>query len=167
MFEFSVETQYYQWNLRTKTVWHKAVFILYSSLTCWDSQLVTLLSLTMHITGYFKWYKEQSSIEYNVPEINAQENMHYISLSAPSAFSTEHMDNKFIVEVYSQRSYEMTRNWPSGHMGLILYHHPHGNWLCIVLLWIISELYRGCMSHKSAQSFKVCSSGRQQWFHRD
>lgn len=71
------------------------------------------------------------------------------------------------VEFYSQRSNEMTRNWPSGHMGLILYHHPHGNWLCIVLLCIISELYWECMSHKSAQSFKVYSSERQQWFPRD
>lgn len=87
-------------------------------------------------------------------------------------FLWTHMVNKFSlfkrrIEFHSQRSNEMTRNWPSGHMGLILYHHPHGNWLCIVLPWIISESYWECMSHKSAQSFKVYSSGRQQWFHRD
>lgn len=61
----------------------------------------------------------------------------------------------------------MTGNWPSGHVGLILYHHPHGNWLCIVLLWMVSERHRGCMSHKSTQSFKVYSLEVQQWLHRD
>lgn len=71
------------------------------------------------------------------------------------------------VEFCSRRSNEMTRNWPSGHMGLILYRHPHGNWLCKVLLWIISELHRECMPHKTAQSFKVYSSERQQWIHGD
>lgn len=67
------------------------------------------------------------------------------------------------VEFCSLRSNEMTGNWPSGHMGLILCCHPHGNWPRTVLLGIVSEWYRECMSHKSTQSFKVYSSEIQQW----
>lgn len=138
----------------------------------WNSQVYAgdlVKSDGTNTTGHFKWYKSKNAMQYNAREINTNTLQICVSTVCFSAELTWSINpcrwKGAWVEFYSQGSNEMTRNWPSGLTGLILYHHPHGN--CIGLLWIISELYRECMSHKSTQSFKVYSSERHQWFPRD